>query len=144
MAREYPEYPVPAVSGVIFDRNDRVLLIKRGKPPAEGMWSFPGGVLRLGEELEEGLCREIHEECGLEVDVGPLLSVSSRIVYDGKGKIQYHYVLLDYYCQYRFGVPSAHSDAIEINWFAPDSIPLPFTTIGLLDIVKKGIMQRRA
>ena len=62
MKREYPQAPIPAVSGVVFDDEGRVLLVRRARFPAKDKWSLPGGVVHLGEELSEALKREIKEE----------------------------------------------------------------------------------
>ena len=113
LGREYPVFPLPAVSGVIFDDRDRILLIRRANPPAKGKWSLPGGVVKLGEELAEALKREIREECDLTVLVGPLVWASSRIIRDGKDHIQYHYVLLDYLCRSENSNVTVGADASE-------------------------------
>ena len=139
MKREYPETPLSAVSGVLFDDEERVLLVRRGRPPAKGKWSLPGGVVQLGEELEEALKREILEECGLTVEVGPLVSVSSRIVHDEAGRVQYHYILLDYLCGCTDGVLRAGSDAVDVRWAGLDEVRCLELTEGVLEVVLKGM-----
>ena len=138
MKREYPDTPIPAVSGVIFDDKKRVLLIRRASLPARGKWSFPGGVVGLGEELDEALKREVKEECGLMVKPGPLLSVFSRIIRDAKGKVQYHYVLLDYLCRWTDGVLEAGSDASDARWADLDTASNMDLTDGVFSVIQKG------
>jgi ADP-ribose pyrophosphatase YjhB (NUDIX family) len=92
----------------------RVLLIKRRFEPLAGRWSLPGGALELGETLAEGLAREMKEETGLDVDVGPVIDVFDRITRDDQGRARFHYVLADYLCSVRAGTPVAGSDVAEV------------------------------
>ena len=112
MERKYPQHPLIGVGGVIF-RDDQVLLIKRGKEPALGQWSIPGGVVRVGETLKEAVVREVHEETHLEVEVLGLAKVIERIFRELDGRISYHYVLLDFLCRIKKGELKADSDAQE-------------------------------
>ena len=138
MRREYPEHPLPAVSCVLFNEKGQVLMARRKNPPAQGKWSLPGGVIKTGEELEDALKREMSEESGLEVKVDSLLSVSSRIVKNAKGEVQYHFVLLDYLCKQIGGLLKAGSDASEIRWVPRDEIKDLETTEGVVDVILKG------
>ncbi len=138
MKREYPEYPLPAVSCVLFNEKGQVLMVRRGNPPAQGKWSLPGGVVKTGEELENALKREMLEECGLEVEIDSLLSVSSRIVKNKDGKIQYHFILLDYFCKWIGGSLKAGSDASAIQWVTIDEIKSLEVTEGVVDVILKG------
>ena len=95
MAREYPSAPVAAVGGVVLEANC-VLLVKRGAPPRQGEWSLPGGQLELGESLVEGVRREVREETGLDVEVGPVVEVFDRGHRDEAGRIRYHFVIVDF------------------------------------------------
>ncbi len=112
MVRKYPQYPIIGVGGVVF-REDQVLLIKRGKEPALGQWSIPGGVVRVGETLKEAVVREVREETHLEVEVLALAKVIERIFREPDGRVSYHYVLLDFLCQIKDGELKADSDAQE-------------------------------
>ncbi len=138
MSRCYPEYPIPAVSGVVLDGHGRALLVLRGRPPAEGLWSLPGGVVQLGEDLPEAVRREIREECGLDVSVQHLLDVNSRVIHDADGRIQYHYILIDYLCLLEDGVPHAGSDASDVRWVRTDKLSDYPVTEGLEDLVQKA------
>jgi ADP-ribose pyrophosphatase YjhB (NUDIX family) len=113
LKREYPESPIVGVGGVIFD-GDSVLLAKRGQEPAKGTWSLPGGAVELGEKVIDALKREIREEVGIEIEVGGLIRVLDRILRDQDRRIQYHYVIVDYWGWKVSGEPKPGSDTSEI------------------------------
>lgn len=115
MKREYPKSPIVGVGAVIFD-GASVLLAQRGQEPAKGTWSLPGGAVELGEKLVDALKREILEEIGIEIEVGGLVRVLDRIVRDGKRRIQYHYVIVDYWGWKVSGEPKPGSDASDISF----------------------------
>jgi len=69
MDREYTSQPLVGVGGIVL-KGDKVLLVKRGKQPGYGKWSIPGGMVELGETLQEAIQREIREECSIEVELG--------------------------------------------------------------------------
>ena len=96
--RQYPERPIVGVGAVIVDDRGHVVLIKRRFDPLAGKWSLPGGAVELGETLEACVAREMLEETGLDVDVGPVIEVFDRITVDDDRRIRYHYVLVDYLC----------------------------------------------
>jgi 8-oxo-dGTP diphosphatase len=122
MSRVYPSLPIVGVGAIIL-RQGEVLLVRRGNPPMQGEWSIPGGALEVGETLREGLTREVLEETGLTVEVGPLIEVLDSIFPDGDGRTQYHYVLIDYLCHLRSGTALAASDAAELRWAKPCDLP---------------------
>ena len=96
MRREYPEAPIVGVGGVIFKENS-VLLVKRDQEPGKGQWSLPGGAVELGETLADALKREILEEVSINIEIGGLVKLLDRILRDGEQKVQYHYVIADYW-----------------------------------------------
>ncbi len=112
MPREYPERPIVGVAAVVIE-NGQVVLVRRGRPPAYGEWSLPGGAVELGETLQEAIVREVQEEIGLTVEVVELVAVLDRIFVDEEGQIQFHYVLMDFLCRRRGGRLQASSDAIS-------------------------------
>lgn len=117
--REYPERPVVGVGGVVI-RDGAVLLVQRAAEPLAGRWSLPGGVVELGETLEEAVVRELREETGLTVRVLELVEAFERITRDDKGRARYHYVLLDYLCQLVSGRAQAGSDVQAVAWVRPE------------------------
>ncbi len=116
--REYPERPIIGVGGVVISEG-RVLLVRRGGPPLQGRWSIPGGILEVGETLIEGVRRELAEETGIDVRVRTLIDVFERIDRDASGKLQYHFVVLDYFCEAVRGTARAGDDVTEVAWAAP-------------------------
>ncbi len=115
MAREYPEHPIIGVAAVVL-HNGQVLLVQRGREPAKGLWGLPGGMLELGESLAEGVRREVREECGVEIEVGPLVGVFQPMLRDPAGRLRYHYVVLDYLASYVSGELRAADDADDVRW----------------------------
>ena len=96
MRREYPEAPIVGVGGVIF-KDSSVLLVKRGQEPGKGQWSLPGGVVELGETLTDALKREMLEEASINIELGGLVRLLDRILHEREKRVQYHYVIADYW-----------------------------------------------
>lgn len=115
MAHDYPAAPVAAVGGVVLD-GDRVLLVRRALPPRQGEWSLPGGRLELGESLAAGAAREVREETGLEVEVGPIVETFDRVHRDDAGRIRFHFVIVDFLCRPIGGTLAAGDDAADVRW----------------------------
>jgi 8-oxo-dGTP diphosphatase len=140
---------------VVVD-GDRVLLVRRGQEPLKGEWSLPGGVLELGETLEQGICREVLEETGLHVAVVSIVEVLDRIVtHSGTAeggengdeiRIRFHYVLIDYLCRVESGNLRANSDADDARWVPREEIgafELSSMTVGVIEKAF-GIAKQRA
>ncbi len=102
------------VGAVVFTADDRVVLVRRARPPLAGEWTLPGGLLELGERVKDGVVREVREETGLTVDVGPVADVFEHIATDPAGRIEYHYVVVDYLCRVLGGSLCAGSDAADV------------------------------
>ncbi len=118
---DYPNRPLVGVGVVVF-RGDRVLLLRRGKPPREGQWSLPGGRQRLGERVRETAVRELREETGVEAEVTGLLDVLDSMTRDGEGRLAYHYTLVDFLAEWRAGEAMAGGDAAEAAWADPRNL----------------------
>ncbi len=117
--RRYPIRPHVGV-GVLLIRGKHLLLIKRKYNPDAGYWSIPGGHLDLGERVEVAAEREAFEETGFKVKVSKLAGIINKIMYDDDGKIEYHYVLLNYFVkQIDSNIsqpPVAADDALEAKF----------------------------
>jgi ADP-ribose pyrophosphatase YjhB (NUDIX family) len=143
--RKYPEHPRVGVGGVVFDPEGRVLLILRGAEPMRGLWSIPGGLLDVGETMAEGVRREVLEETGLEVTVGPQVITFERILRDDDGGVPYHYVLIDYLCEAaEDAVPMAASDALDARFVDPADLGDYQTTPSVARVVEQALDLRAA
>jgi 8-oxo-dGTP diphosphatase len=134
MKREYPDHPIVGVGAIII-KGEEVLLARRGKEPGYGKWSIPGGAVKLGETLEEAVIREVREEVNLAIRVKEVVEVLERIFHDPEGRVQYHYVLVDFLCEHLSGEGRPSSDALEVQWIPVSEIPhqpLPGKTKGVI------------
>ncbi len=142
MRREYPPLPVVAV-GAVVTKAGKVLLVRRKREPSRGLWSLPGGIVKLGEGLRAAVAREIREECGIEVTVGEVVEVMDRIFTDRAGRIRYHYVIIDFLASWRTGRLKAATDISDAAWVEPGAIRnLPLTE-GLAPVVERALGVRR-
>ncbi len=137
MNRRYPDRPFVGVGAIIF-RGDEVLLIRRGTPPALGKWSIPGGLVELGESLEDAVSREILEEVGLDVKVLDLVAVLDRVIKDHQGRIEYHYILHDFLCESAQGEPLPATDADECAFVPLDRLSSYDLTRGTEKIIRRA------
>ena len=117
----------------------RVVLVRRAHEPLKGEWSLPGGVVELGETLEQAIEREVDEETGLEVRVGPVIDVFDRITFDEQQKVEYHYVLVDYLCRATGGTLAGGSDASEVTLADPAALNEYRLTQKTLDVIAHGL-----
>jgi len=150
-SREYPERPLVGVGGVVID-NGRALLIRRASEPLRGEWSIPGGMLELGETLEQGVARELLEETGLQIRVLELIEVFERIVYapnggsagdDGPERPRFHYVIADYLCERVSGEHAAASDVTDVVFANEEDLDKFRLTETALRIVHKAFAMDR-
>lgn len=113
--RQYPSRPWVGIGVIAFDA-DRVLLVRRGKPPRRGAWSLPGGAQHLGEAAEAAARRELLEETGIEVGPLTLVAVIDGITRDAAGAVQYHYTIIDYCARYVAGEARPGDDVAAVAW----------------------------
>jgi ADP-ribose pyrophosphatase YjhB (NUDIX family) len=137
--RRYPIRPLVGVGGVILSDVGDVLIVKRRQEPLAGQWSLPGGMLEIGETLEAGTAREMLEETGLVVSVGPVVEVFDRILLDDTGRVRYHFVLIDYLCRVRGGTLQAGSDVEAATFVSPSALPSYRMTEKALDVIAKAV-----
>ncbi|HEU5310065.1 MAG TPA: NUDIX hydrolase [Candidatus Eisenbacteria bacterium] len=129
------------VGGVVLI-DGRVVLVRRGKEPLRGRWVIPGGTVELGETLHEALVREMKEETGLLVRPRDVVLVFDRIQREG-ASVEYHYVIIDYACDYLSGELKAGSDADEVALVGPEELDrydLPPQARDLVvDVFRRGV-----
>jgi ADP-ribose pyrophosphatase YjhB (NUDIX family) len=143
MAREYPAHPVAGVGAVIV-RDGRALIVRRAHEPRKGEWSLPGGLLHLGESLADAVRREVREETGLDVELGPIIETFDRIHRDAAGRIRYHFVIVDFVCWSARGEPVAGSDAEAVAWVAPGEIDGYGVNAHAKAVILKGLAYHQA
>ena len=132
--RIYPTRPYLAVSAAVF-RDGRVLIVRRGRPPAQGLYTLPGGGVELGETLEEAIIREVREETSLEIAPLELVGFREAIARDAKGRIERHFVILPFAARWVQGEISLNEELAEAHWLTPAGLAGLKTTEGLGQIV---------
>jgi len=133
-SRRYPTRPYLAVSAAIF-RAGRVLIVRRGTPPMQGIYTLPGGGVELGETLEQAVVREVHEETGLAIEPISLAGYREVIARDADGRIERHFVILPFAARYLAGEISLNGELAEAKWLLPAELSGLKTTEGLAEIV---------
>ena len=130
MRRKYPLQPVVGVGAVIID-SGKLVLVKRGAEPALGKWSFPGGAVELGEAVRDAVVRETREECGLDVELveDTPMDAYDIMTIDHEGRLQYHYVLLQFLARPKSGKLEHTSDATDARW-------VPFEEVENYDVAE--------
>ena len=138
--RKYPVRPHIGV-GVLLIRGNHLLLIKRKYNPDAGYWSIPGGHLDLGERVEKAAVREAYEETGFQVKVSGLAGIIDKIMYDNTGKIEYHYVLINYFVEQIEGDPNqppkAADDALDAKFVPFDQLKTYKLTESLIELLQQ-------
>jgi len=125
--------------GAVIVRNGQALIVKRAHEPRQGEWSLPGGLLDLGESLEDAVRREVKEETGLDVTLGPIIETFDRVHRDGEGRIRYHFVIVDFVCWAADGEPVAGSDAAAVAWVGADEIDRYAVNRHAKEVILRGL-----
>jgi 8-oxo-dGTP diphosphatase len=141
-SRSYPERPIIAVGGVVI-YDSRVLLIRRGQPPLEGRWSIPGGILEIGETIAEGIEREMREETSVQVRVRDLIEIYEKVLRDEEERPQYHFVILDYVCEFVEGTAEAGGDVSEVMWASEQELESLMLTTAANRVIRKAFLAVR-
>ncbi len=138
--RKYPIVPLVGV-GVMLTRDNSLLLVKRKYDPDAGYWAIPGGHLDLGERVENAAEREAYEETGFIVKVSKLAGIIDKIMYDDSGKVEYHYVLINYFVEQIDGdqnqQPVPNSDALDAKFVPYDELKDYTLTESLIELLKQ-------
>jgi len=135
--RRYPKRPILGVGAIILDAG-RVLLVERGREPLRGYWSIPGGVVETGEKLIDAVRRETLEETGLEIEPVSVVEIFERIMRDGAGTAEYHYVLVDYLCRVIGGQLAPGDDVSRAEWVDRSELPQYRITEGTVPVIEKA------
>jgi mutator protein MutT len=134
---EFPIQPIVGVGGVIV-KDGKAVIVKRANDPYKGQWSIPGGRVELGESLAEAVRREMYEETGLEVQVGPLIDVFERLQRED-GRVRYHFVIIDYLCTAVGGALSAGDDAEDAAWVTSEELERYDIRESAVRVIRKGL-----
>jgi 8-oxo-dGTP diphosphatase len=130
--------PRLAVSAFVFDAEGRLLIVRRGRPPAEGLWSVPGGKVKPGESLAAAVAREVREETACEVQAGAVLEVIERIGEEATGA--YHYVIIAHAATLCHPcTPHAGSDAAAAAFVALEDLADRPCTEGLRELAARAL-----
>ena len=129
------------VAGIIFDKSQRVLLMKRVD---NGLWGIPSGHVEPGETVEEAIIREISEETGLKVKVNQLIGVYSdpvsQVFSYPSGKVS-HFITTCFECEVVGGnLIKKGEETLDVDYFDFNYLPeniLPMHPMWLKDALKK-------
>lgn len=141
--RAYPDRPFLAVSAAII-RDGRVLVARRARGPALGIWTMPGGVVEAGETLTEALVREISEETGLTIEPVALAGHREVVVRDDERRVSRHFVILCFAARWIAGEPQLNEELAEACWLRPAELAGLKTTEGLAEIVASAFQRMQA
>jgi len=136
--RTYPATPILAVSAAII-RDGKVLIVRRARPPAGGLYTLPGGGVEVGETLIEAVVREVREETALTIEPVALAGYREAITRDGDGRIERHFVILPFAARWIAGEPMLNDELSEAMWLDPSEIAGLNATAGLAEIVANAM-----
>ena len=143
-ARTYPARPFLAVSAAIV-RDGRVLVVRRARAPANGLFSLPGGVVEAGETLQQAIVREVIEETGIAIEPVGLAGQREFITRDEAGRVSRHFVILCFAARWLAGEGTPQVEELsELRWLRPAELSALKTTEGLADIVAAAFERMEA
>jgi ADP-ribose pyrophosphatase YjhB (NUDIX family) len=128
----HPQHPQLAVSGAIF-RGDKVLLVRRARSPAKGLYSLPGGRVEFGESLHTALHREVAEETGLKIEIVGLAGWREVLPASSGGG---HYLIMSFAARWVAKEPVLNDEHDDFRWLAPDAFGDLKVTGGLQDVIE--------
>jgi 8-oxo-dGTP diphosphatase len=132
--RSYPARPYLAASAAIV-RDGKILVVRRARPPAHGLFTLPGGVVEVGETLAQAVVREVSEETGMTIEPVALAGFRETIVRDAQTRVERHFVILCFAARWRGGEPVLNEELSEARWIDPAELANLSTTPGLAEIV---------
>ena len=115
-----------------------VLLVRRAKPPSEGLWAIPGGSVELGETLAQAAERELFEETGVRARAGKPCYAFDAVHRDDQGRVRFHYVIVDLRADYLSGKPTAGDDVLEARWVRPEELDAMEVSERTLDLLRNA------
>ena len=133
--RSYPVRPILAVSAAII-RDGKVLIVRRARPPASGLYTLPGGGVEVGGNLVQAVVREVQEETGLAVEPVALAGYREAIVRDGVDRVERHFVILPFAARWIAGEPVLNEELSDAMWLHPSELAGLTTTPGLAEIIE--------
>jgi 8-oxo-dGTP diphosphatase len=133
-ARAYPQRPFLAVSAAIV-RDGKILVVRRARAPAHGLYTLPGGVVEVGETLVEAVAREVLEETGMTVEPVALAGFREAVARDAQDRVERHFVILCFAARWQAGEPVLNEELDEARWLDPAELAGLETTAGLAEIV---------
>ena len=137
MPREYPQQPLIGLGAIVW-KDGKVLMVRRGRPPREGIWSLPGGLQLLGETVADGIRREIREETGVEIELLGLVEVVDSVQRDPSDRVLYHFTIIDYAARWLSGEAVAGDDAAAVAWVDPADLHQLDTWDETLRVIEKS------
>ena len=137
MSREYPQQPLIGLGAIVW-KDGRVLMVQRGRPPRQGIWSLPGGLQLLGETVADDIRREIREEAGIEIELLGLVEVVDSVQRDPADRVLYHFTIIDYAARWLSGEAVAGDDAAAVAWMDLDDLHRLDTWDETLRVIEKS------